>query len=124
MVGTGIGHPEIREDAMANRYYTLVLACVGATMVLPATARADAIDGDWCAPDGPAQIHISGSNINTPSGTLTTGNNSRHAFSYIVPQWDPGSGDKVDMQLINEEEVRLTVNDGEPEIWRKCEFTS
>lgn len=109
---------------MVNHYLVLVLACAGATVMAPVTALADAIDGDWCAPDGSARVHISGSNINTPSGTLTTGNYSRHAFSYVVPQGDPGPGDKVDMQLLNEEEVRLTVNDSEPEIWRKCEFTS
>ena len=44
--------------------------------------------------------------------TETTGNYSRHAFSYIVPVGDPGAGDEIYTQLLNEEEVRLFLNAG------------
>ena len=52
----------------------------------------------------------------------TTGNYSRHALSYVVPVGDPGAGDDVDMLLLNEEEVRVSVNGSAPEIWRWCDL--
>ena len=49
-----------------------------------------------------------------------TGRYTRHAFSYVVPVGDPGAGDEIDMQLLNEEEVQVVVGGGPPEVWRRC----
>lgn len=87
-------------------------------------ALADAIDGDWCSTTEVKQFHIEGSKIVTPAGTHTTGNYSRHAFSYIVPAGDPGAGKEIAMQLLNEEEVRVFVENEEPKVWRRCELIS
>ncbi|MGB8621387.1 MAG: hypothetical protein WCD16_01095 [Paracoccaceae bacterium] len=83
-------------------------------------ALADAIDGDWCAEDGSRSLHIHGPSITTPTGRTITGNYSRHAFSYVVPEGDPGSGSTVHMRLLNEEEVRVFFDPETPEIWRRC----
>lgn len=94
----------------------------GLAIWAPSAALADAIDGDWCSPTGGKQFSIAGANITTPVGTKTTGNYSRHAFSYTVPVGDPGAGEEVDMLLLNEEEVRLSVDGTAPEIWHRCDL--
>lgn len=103
---------------------TVTLALATIVTMGAGSALADAIDGDWCVPDGPSRLRIAGSNITTPVGTQTTGNYSRNAFSYIVPDNDTGSGQPIDMVLLNEEEVRLSANGGEPQIWRRCQIIS
>ena len=87
-------------------------------------AAADAIDGDWCSPTDAKHFRIDGPNITTPAGTRTTGDYSRHAFFYVVPEGDPGAGQAILMLLLNEEEVQLAVDGGEPKIWRRCDLTS
>ena len=91
-------------------------------LIAGSPAFADAIDGDWCSPTDVERLRIAGPDITTPAGTETKGNYSRHAFSYVVPVGDPGAGDEINMQLLNEEEVRVFVNGGAPEIWRRCQL--
>jgi len=81
------------------------------------TARADSIDGSWCAPDG-RQMTIDGSQIVTPNGARTSGNYGRHDFTYAAP----GSGDTVSMRLMNESTVQLrpSATCERTEIWRRC----
>ena len=86
-------------------------------------ALADKIDGDWCSPDGKASLSIDGPRIVTSSGVQTTGDYSRHAFSYIVPDGAPAAGAKIDMQLLNEEEVEIHFDPSSSEIWRRCKPT-
>jgi hypothetical protein len=88
-------------------------------------ASADVIDGDWCFPDG-KRFSIRGPQIVTPAGTETTGNYSRHHFTYVVPSADPDPGKIVDMRLMNENTVFLWVG-GEaaeaqvpPQVWHRC----
>jgi len=107
---------------MAVRDIAKRAAIVGLVTFDPSSAFADAIDGDWCSPTDVKQVRIAGASITTPAGTATTGNYSRHAFSYVVPVGDPGAGDEISMQLLNEEEVRVFVNGGLPEIWRRCDL--
>lgn len=47
-------------------------------------ARADAIDGNWCAEDG-RTLTINGPRITTPAGSTITGDYSRHGFVYVIP---------------------------------------
>jgi hypothetical protein len=96
----------------------------GVVIFSSSSALADAIDGDWCSTTEAKQFRIAGPNITTPAGNQTTGNYSRHAFSYVVPDGDPDAGAAVAMQLLNEEEVQVSVNSEAPEIWRRCELTS
>jgi hypothetical protein len=96
----------------------------GVVIFSSSSALADAIDGDWCSTTEAKQFRITGPNITTPAGKQTTGNYSRHAFSYVVPDGDPDAGAAVAMQLLNEEEVQVSVDDGAAAIWRRCELTS
>ena len=96
----------------------------GFVIVCSSPALADAIDGDWCSTTQARQLRIDGPNITTPGGQQTTGDYSRHAFSYIVPEGEPGTGETMAMQQLNEEEVQVSVNSGAPEIWRRCELIS
>jgi hypothetical protein len=101
----------------------LGLAMLAAAMT-PEGARADAIDGNWCASDGRV-MSIDGPAIVTPSGSETTGNYSRHAFSYVVPRGERGAGGTILMILLNEETVRLAPGSGgSEEIWHRCDVTS
>ena len=104
-----------------------------ALLLLPAgRARADAIDGEWCYPDG-RHMSIQGPNIVTPGGTAITGNYARHYFSYVVPPAEPGAGQTVAMTLMNEYTVNLRVGAGGAnaaqaavpvEVWHRCAPTT
>jgi hypothetical protein len=98
-----------------------------AIMLLSAPARADAIDGEWCSGDG-RRMTIDGPRIVSPGGIETQGNYHRHSFAYEIPAGDPQAGVQVIMQLLNEEQVRVTEIakgvPGDPRIWRRCQVTS
>jgi hypothetical protein len=86
------------------------------------SARADAIDGQWCLAS--SHFEISGPNIRTPGGNQITGNYDRHGFSYVVPAGEEHAGIQVVMVLLNEETVHLTRGSAPPETWRRCKPVS
>ncbi len=98
-----------------------------ALMVLifaPGTALADAIDGNWCHPDG-RRFTIRGPAITTPGGTQLQGNYDRHHFSYQIPTPEPRAGETVFMTLMGEYLVHLRVGSeassaGPVEAWNRC----
>jgi hypothetical protein len=94
-------------------------------VVLAQPARADAIDGDWCSPEG-KHVTIKGPSIKTPGGATIAGSYSRHAFSYVVPPSEAGGGETVYMTLMNETtaQVRNDTPVGRPTIWKRCENVS
>ncbi len=90
---------------------------------LPQAARADAIDGDWC--NASKHLSIRGPSIVTPGGNSITGEYHRHGFTYIVPANENGAGTKVVVELLNEENARVTQGaGGSSEIWERCKPTS
>jgi hypothetical protein len=103
--------------------FALGLAVLAAALA-PGVARADAIDGHWCAADGRVMT-IEGPAILTPGGHKVTGDYSRHAFSYVVPGGESQAGTTILMVLLNEETVELDPGDGaEREIWHRCDVIS
>src|SRR4051812_578556 len=95
------------------------IAVSACCLLASVAARADAIDGAWCH-EG-LRLSISGPAIVTPGGTKTSGDYSRHAFSYVVPGSEPQSGTTVSMQLLNEETMHLRNGPAaEWETWRRC----
>lgn len=96
-----------------------------ALLLTIAPARADAIDGSWCQPDG-KHMRIEGPDIVTPMGTATKGNYDRHAFSYTVPAKDPGAGSTINMTLIDDDTLHSRVgaapsyNPKESDVWHRC----
>jgi hypothetical protein len=93
----------------------------GALLLLAATAaRADAIDGDWCL--AAKSMSIRGPDIVTPGGQRTTGDYTRHSFSYTIPAGELGAGEAVAMILRGE--YLLHVRQGGPDAplqeWRRC----
>jgi hypothetical protein len=101
--------------AVAGGLLLGILAAAGA-------ARADAIDGNWCAGDG-RTLTIDGPRIVTPGGASITGAYNRHGFAYTVPPSEAGAGGEVRMVLLNEETVRM-VTGLQPEIWHRCDVIS
>ena len=93
-------------------------ATFAALAVLSVPARADAIDGDWCASDG-RHLFIQGPAITTPGGNAIQGNYRRHSFSYVVPEGEPNSGQPIAMLLLNEETVAVEAGD-KTEVWVRC----
>ena len=95
----------------------LLLAQAGA-------ARADAIDGDWCSADG-GTMSIQGATITTPGGKKLQGNYTRHAFDYVVPAGEQGSGEAVNILLRGE--YLAVSRQGPPDAplkeWRRCKET-
>src|SRR6185295_640028 len=88
------------------------------------TALADAIDGNWCHPDG-RRFTIRGPAIVTPGGASLQGNYERHYFSYPIPAAEPRAGETVFMTLMGEYLVHLRVgkdsaNAGPLEEWKRC----
>jgi hypothetical protein len=99
---------------------------VSAALFCPRSACADAIDGDWCQPDG-RQMAIRGPSIVTVGGNGIRGDYTRHGFSYVIPPSEPGAGKTVQMILLNEDTVQLMWPEGavKPplkalEIWHRC----
>jgi len=87
-----------------------------------ASARADAIDGQWCF--GSSHFEINGPKIRTPGGNDIVGNYDRHGFSYVVPANEQGAGAQIIMVLLNEETVQLTRGTSAPETWKRCKPVS
>ena len=83
-------------------------------------ALADAIDGDWCSDDR-KRMSIQGPAITTPGGQRITGDYSRHAFSYVVPNGEAGAGVTVNIQLLSEYHAQSRQG-SDPAIrdWRRC----
>jgi hypothetical protein len=82
-------------------FRSVVFLVAAGTLLQTGVSRADAIDGDWCSTDG-MRMSISGEKITTPGGKQIRGNYSRHAFDYIVPEGENGSGDVVNIILRGE----------------------
>lgn len=102
---------------MAARSICIIMTAFAA-MISPAAA--DAIDGDWCSPEGGKSLTIEGSRIRTPGGKQITGNYGRHDFSYVAPDGDPVPGAAIDMRLMGEHAVRVTERGGSTAIWKRC----
>ena len=104
---------------MINAALFLFLALV--LVALP--ARADAVDGNWCADDG-RSIVIEGPSVTIPSGAHVTGEYSRHAFRYVGPADGPESGHDIRMFLYGDDILRIKrFIDGveQPEeVWKRC----
>src|SRR2546430_16604540 len=79
----------------------LVFRVALAMLLQTGISRGDAIDGDWCSTDG-MRMSIRGEKITIPSGKQIEGNYSRHAFDYVVPAGENGSGDVVSIILRSE----------------------
>jgi hypothetical protein len=102
----------------------LMLAGILALAGAPA-AMADVIDGDWCF-EG-RHFSIKGPAIVTPEGTRTSGDYTRHSFSYVVPAPAARAGATISMRLLNETTLRVLpgADPATPEqIWRRCDVTS
>ena len=74
-----------------GRSALLAGSTAAACLVGAAGARADAIDGEWCSPDGRRPLSIDGPRIVTPGGATTTGDSDRHGFAYVVPPVAPAA---------------------------------
>ncbi len=85
------------------------------------TARADAIDGRWCAEDG-RRMDIQGPTVVTPHGSTLQGRYGRHDFAYAVPVGEPGAGQAITMRLNGDTTINLWRGEtmGAPEIWKRC----
>jgi hypothetical protein len=95
-------------------------ACL-ALAALATPARADAIDRDWCRTDG-KRMSIRGPDIVTPGGKPTRGDYTRHFFSYVVPEGEPGAGSMVSITLLSEylAHAREGGADAAIQEWRRC----
>src|SRR5258707_14429574 len=81
---------------------SLMFGVATAVLLQTGAALADAIDGDWCSTEGMMRMSIRGEKITTPGGKQILGNYSRHAFDYVVPAGENGSGDSVNIILRGE----------------------
>jgi hypothetical protein len=102
---------------------TRLLVFLVATGMLLQTgiSHADAIDGDWCSTDG-MRMSIRAEKITTPGGKQIEGNYSRHAFDYVIPAGENGSGDVVNIVLRSEYLAlsRQGPIDAPLREWRRC----
>ena len=101
-------------------YRNLMLAAV-VLLAAPTSAFADAIDGDWCSADG-QHMTIKGDDITTPGDKQIRGNYTRHAFDYVVPAGEAGTGEPVSIRLRGEYLAvsRQGPADAPMKEWRRC----
>ena len=107
---------------MSSRLLTVLV--VGGLLLQTGVSHADAIDGDWCSANG-KRMSILGEKITTPGGNRINGNYSRHAFDYVVPAGESGSGEIVNIILRSEYLAisRQGPADGPATEWRRCKET-
>jgi hypothetical protein len=108
---------------MSNRVLRVLTGSACLTLAALATpARADAIDGDWCRADG-KRMSIHGPDIVTPGGKQWHGNYTRHFFSYVIPEGEPGAGSMVSITLLSEylAHAREGSTDAAIQEWRRCQ---
>jgi hypothetical protein len=111
------------EARMKSRLAVIAMAATTALMV-PPSALADAIDGDWCSEDG-RRISIQGPSVVTPGGTKMRGSYTRHSFDYTTPPTEPDAGQEVAMRLLNETTVQIRTGKAEgAAIWHRCTGTT
>jgi hypothetical protein len=85
------------------------------------TARADAIDGDWCRADG-KRMSIRGPDIVTPGGKPSRGDDTRHVLSYVIPEGEPGAGSIVSITLLSEYLAHVREGGAAAiQKWRRCQ---
>ena len=107
---------------ISNRVVLRLAAAAFGLGLAAGPAFADAIDGDWCSPDG-KHLTIKGPSLKTPGGAQMTGNYTRHAFSYVTPAAEPNPGSTIYMSLLNETTVQVREGTpvAQPVIWKRCE---
>jgi hypothetical protein len=106
---------------MHRRILWGAMASLTALMAQATPAAADAIDGDWCRADG-KRMSIRGPAIVTPGGTQTSGDYSRHFFSYIIPTGEAGAGSTVSITLLSEYLAHAREGNAAPvQEWRRCQ---
>ncbi len=99
---------------------TVAFAVLIAVGFASPAARADAIDGQWCAIDG-KRLDINGPRIRTPGGAQIQGDYDRHAFRYVVPAAEAGAGGTVNMRLLSDEVMHLTPpGSANVQVWNRC----
>ncbi len=99
------------------------LLVFAALLTHPSVANADAIDGDWCNQPG-RHLNIDGPNIKTPEGAYITGDYDRHGFSYKSTASGAHANKEIQMQLLSDDLMKMTLPDGETQNWRRCEVVS
>ena len=107
---------------MATRM--LILLAAAGVLLQTGVGRADAIDGDWCSTDG-LRMSIQAEKITTPGGKQIEGNYSRHAFDYVVPSGESGSGEIVNI-ILRGEYLALSRQgsvEGPMREWHRCKET-
>ena len=106
---------------MRDRMLLLTGAVCAAIFGFSGHALADSIDGDWCRTDG-KRMSIRGPAIVTPGGQQTTGDYSRHSFSYVIPAGEAGAGATVSIQLLSEYLAHAReAADAPLQEWRRCQ---
>lgn len=99
----------------------LIIATTAALLVYVFSARADAIDGDWCHSEG-RRMTIRGPAIVTPGGQRANGDYTRHSFSYVIPAGEAGAGATVSIQLLSEHLAHARQGAEAPiQEWRRCQ---
>jgi hypothetical protein len=111
---------------MTTRTATALAALLAGLAVGSGAALADALDGDWCAPDG-RHLTIDGPRVITPAGKRLEGNYTRHRFDYRIPDAEPQAGLTLFMVQMNDTaaQVRIAADRAAAEqmpaqIWRRC----
>lgn len=104
--------------------FRAIAATTGAIALIGSTpAKADVIDGNWCAHDGRA-MSIVGPAIVTPGGQQARGRYTRHTFTYVVPPGEPGAGTTIEMVQLNQQTVRVEPEGAGGETWTRCDVIS
>lgn len=103
------------------RAMRVLLGASGFLLVAAMPALADAIDGDWCSPNGARHLTIDGPRMMTPGGARIEGSYTRHTFDYVAPAREVEAGKRVEMRLMGETAVQFRPDgESQAQIWRRC----
>jgi hypothetical protein len=106
---------------MPRRFLPLLAAIVGMTVT---PALADQIVGDWCPPGGGRTLTVRNYDDVTFAGLPVKANVNRHHVDFTIPAGALGAGETFDAQQLSDEEIRVRIGTGAPEIWTPCKPVS
>jgi hypothetical protein len=103
------------------RNSAVICGILGALLLAAVPAKADAIDGEWCAPGGTRRLSIDGPKLVTPAGARIEGNYTRHSFAYKAPAGEVEAGNEIEMRLMGEHAMLFRPQGAaNAQTWTRC----
>jgi hypothetical protein len=118
----------LRNSTKAGAILSLSVSLGLCVLFTSSPARADQINGTWCAPGGGKSIRVEDASVISPGGKTVTANVVRHHVDFVIPPGEPDAGATFYADQLSDEQIRVTIKSKAgvtaPEIWTPCKPVS